>query len=126
LFTATHKIRFKVTALVIIYFLRMAFFQTLIASTHIGQIHVSKTSINQHHGKSNLHLPVVHRSHTRESMRCNIILPAIAPFEAFQFGSVSITEPHRIQLLKKYPSPVFKNQRDDAFKRYCLHRTFII
>lgn len=126
MFTATHKIRFKVTALVIVYLLRVAFFQTLMASSHICHMQSSKISINQHHEKNNIHLPVAHRSHTRENIRCDIKLPAITTHKTFQFASVLITEPNRIQLFKNYTSPVFKNLNNDALKRYSLHRTFII
>lgn len=126
LLTATHKIRFKITALVLVYLLRMAFFQTLMASSHSTHVPYFKVSVAQHQAKNHPHLPVTHRSHTQKHITCNTKLPAIAPLEAFQFGSVLITEPNKIQLLKNYISPVFKNINDDALKRYSLHRTFII
>lgn len=120
------KAQFKVLALVFVYVLRMAFFQSIFASPHVAKMPLLKLSLAQHQSKNLPHLPVVHRSHTQKHITCNAKVPVVMPLEGIQFTSFIIKEPSLIFSLKFYTNPVYQHRNSDAFKMYCLHGIFLI
>lgn len=126
LITREKKAQFKVFALVLVYVLRMAFFQSIFASPHIAKTPSFKLSLAQHQSKNLPHLPVAHRSHTQKHTTCNAKAPAVVPLDGIQFTSFVIKEPSLISTLKFYNNPVYQNRCSDAYKRYRLCSIFLI
>lgn len=126
LFTRERKTRIRVFAIVAVYLVRMAFFQSLIASPVLGQPTHFKHSLAQHQSKNVPHVPVVHRSHFQKHVVAKIRVPLLIPSDAFQSTMVIPVEPLKIYSLRFYHPPVFKHLAGDALKRYRLHCTFLI
>lgn len=125
MFTDSTLAQLRVASLVILYVLRMAFFQTLIASPNIAQVSTFKVTIAQHQAKDITHLPITHRSHVQKHILFKAKLPQIIHIDAFQTS---------FAILQASYTCIFKFQDTDLatlianfnLKLYRLYRTFLI
>ena len=115
----------KITALVLVYVLRMAFLQTLIASPNIAHISTFKVTLSQHQSKSRPHIPVTHRSHVQQHATFKVKLPQILSIDSFQ-SSLLVIEAQKIYAFKPHSSQNAIRVYNYTLKRYRLYRTFLI
>jgi hypothetical protein len=122
----TNRFKIKVIALLLVYLVRMAFFQSLIASPVLHSAHQFKTTLSQCQNKNQSKLPVVHRSHLNKHSAPKIQSYLILSGDAFQVELVTPADSEKICAFKNYVPPIFTNISSDRLKRYRLNRVLLV
>ena len=117
---------FRTVLLIGIYSLHLLFIETLMAKPSVKSIQHFKDFFTSHQTKHYPHPPVTdyYQIHKHESKvsRTEIILP----FEGLDYTSFVSEKPEIIISPPINTSPFYYCLNDDLFKRYRLHRTFLI